>query len=127
MIKKQDNNYITIIIFLFIISRIIFFSYYFIFTNILYSVHFWHYPNLALCQSNDCTFYMSIARSWYQQCGMDTAFFPATPYLVSLSSKLVNYFVNSRSDSLIIEAVIFFNQIFALLSTLLLYNYVEKN
>jgi hypothetical protein len=121
-ITKEHYKHLGIVIFIFLVSRLLFTAYYFTFANALYSDG--SNAMLNLCYGNDCSFYMSIAKSWYQSCNKDIAFFPAVPYLINLIKMIIQYF---SLDIPLILGIIVINQLFTLCSTILLYLYTCKN
>ncbi len=120
--SKEHYKFLAIIIFIFLVSRLLFTAYYFTFATAVHS--YASNAMINLCYGNDCSFYMSIANSWYQSCNKDIAFFPAIPYLISLTKIIIQYF---SLNTQLIFGVVLINQLFTLCSTILLYLYTAKN
>lgn len=111
-----------LLLLLFLSSRVLFVFYYFIFTQLV------HHSALDLlfnvCHGNDCGYYREIALNWYSECNKNVAFFPLLPLLMR---SIFSYFPIFDVNIDPIIGVIIINQILALCSVILIYQYTKKH
>jgi Gpi18-like mannosyltransferase len=121
-ILNNSKKTIFLLLLLFLCSRVLFVFYYFLFTQWV------HHSALDLlfnvCHGNDCGYYRGIALNWYSECSKNVAFFPLLPILMR---PIFSYFPIFELNIDPIIGVIIINQIFALCSVILIYQYTKKN
>lgn len=119
---NNSKKTLFLLLLLFLSSRVLFVFYYFIFTQLV------HHSALDLlfnvCHGNDCGYYRGIALNWYSECNKNVAFFPLLPLLMRSVFSCFHIF-DLNIDPII--GVIIINQILALCSVILIYQYTKKN